>query len=119
MTILVMDVFKWLNDHTLVSSYIVNDFKKSDAAFYLNLKAVFIDDSELHVREYVDIDHRKYAFHWQSSNGELILRWDNAPHFRNIVTFPHHKHLALCEITESHDISFDEVLSFIQLKLNT
>lgn len=25
-------------------------------------------------------------------NGELIERWDNVPHHREIDTFPHHKH---------------------------
>ncbi|WP_457613933.1 toxin-antitoxin system TumE family protein [Methanocaldococcus sp.] len=33
-----------------------------------------------------------YSFHWQDKNGDLIVRWDNAPHYRNIKTFPHYKH---------------------------
>ncbi|MDT8402898.1 MAG: DUF6516 family protein, partial [Bacteroidales bacterium] len=34
----------------------------------------------------------KYKYHWQTENGELIERWDNVPHHREIDTFPHHKH---------------------------
>ena len=34
----------------------------------------------------------KYRHHWQDSHGLLIKRWDNAPHYRAIDTFPHHLH---------------------------
>jgi Family of unknown function (DUF6516) len=34
----------------------------------------------------------KYRHHWQDRNGLLIKRWDNAPHYRAIDTFPHHLH---------------------------
>jgi hypothetical protein len=34
----------------------------------------------------------KYRHHWQGRNGALIKRWDNAPHYRAIETFPHHLH---------------------------
>ena len=90
-----------------------NDFKKSDAAFYLNIKIVFVDHSELHAREYVDENHRKYTFHWQDPDGKLISRWDNAPHFRELATFPHHKHLSLALAVDSYDISLNEVMAFI------
>jgi hypothetical protein len=112
-----MDIFKWLDDTSFVSSYIINDFRKSETAFYLNLKINFINNSELHVREYVDADHRKYSFHWQSSSGELITSSDNAPHYFELLTFPHHKHLASGIVSESHDIFFDEVVGFIKFQI--
>lgn len=57
----------------------------------------FIDSSELHIREYIIIDQGilnivTYRLHWQDIQKELISRWDNAPHHRNIKTFPDHKH---------------------------
>ncbi|QTA87894.1 toxin-antitoxin system TumE family protein [Desulfonema magnum] len=33
----------------------------------------------------------EYSYHWQD-DGELIMRWDNSPHWRNVRTFPYHKH---------------------------
>ena len=114
-----MDVFKWLNTHEVVTSYTIQDFRRSDTAFYLNIKVMLVDDSELFVREYVDTSHRKYSFHWQTQSGKLIVRWDNAPHFPQIATFPHHKHLSTGEVAESYDISFDEVMTQIQAHLNT
>jgi hypothetical protein len=34
-----------------------------------------------------------YSFHWQDQHGNLIRRWDNAPHFRDLNGFPHHIHI--------------------------
>ena len=34
----------------------------------------------------------KYRYHWQDENGHLIRRWDNAPHHKNVETFPNHLH---------------------------
>ena len=58
--------------------------------------AFFVDDSELHVFEYVNSDLRKlsYAYHYQNPSGNMIFRYDNEPHYPNLPTFPHHKHVA-------------------------
>ncbi len=36
-----------------------------------------------------------YAYHWQNADGSLIIRWDNAPHYPAISTYPHHKHVLI------------------------
>jgi hypothetical protein len=36
----------------------------------------------------------RYAYHYQNESGEVIFRYDNAPHYPNIFTYPHHKHVA-------------------------
>jgi hypothetical protein len=43
----------------------------------------------------------KYRHHWQDRHGLLIKRWDNAPHYRAIETFPHHLH----DRAEDHVVS--------------
>ena len=35
----------------------------------------------------------KYSFHWQDQHGNLIKRWDNAPHYPDLDGFPHHIHI--------------------------
>ena len=35
---------------------------------------------------------QKYSFHWQTQNGSLIKRWDNAAHHPEVKTHPHHIH---------------------------
>jgi hypothetical protein len=58
----------------------------------------FIGGSTLYFIEFVDtfegeaVKRLKYKYHWQSESGELIARWDNVPHHRDIYSFPHHKH---------------------------
>ena len=58
----------------------------------------FIGGSTLHFIEFVEtyegeeVKRPKYKYHLQSESGELIARWDNVPHHRDISSFPHHKH---------------------------
>ena len=42
-----------------------------------------------------------YRYHLQRANNELILRYDNTPHFPNLPSFPHHKHLPDAVVTTS------------------
>jgi Family of unknown function (DUF6516) len=112
-----MEIFKWLDD-SFVKSHAFIDFRVSGTFYYLNVKISLIDNSLLYVQEYIDAQSPKYSYHWQSSNGDLIIRWDNAPHFPNLPNFPHHKHLASGEVTESYDISLEEILSFIQNQIS-
>jgi len=62
---------------------------------YTRLVARLIDRSQLHIFEYVDSNLRKilYAYHYQDPEGHLIFRYDNEPHYPELATFPHHKHL--------------------------
>lgn len=34
-----------------------------------------------------------YRYHLQGAGNELVFRYDNAPHFPDLPSFPHHKHL--------------------------
>ncbi|BBD63199.1 hypothetical protein NIES2109_60490 (plasmid) [Nostoc sp. HK-01] len=34
-----------------------------------------------------------YRYHFQDERSCLVFRYDNTPHFPNLSTFPHHKHL--------------------------
>lgn len=38
------------------------------------------------------IEVLKYSFHWQDKDGNLLARWDTAPHHPGIPTFPHPIH---------------------------
>jgi hypothetical protein len=40
------------------------------------------------------IQTRKYSFHWQDAQGQLIRRWDNVPHYPDLPNAPHHVHQA-------------------------
>jgi hypothetical protein len=34
-----------------------------------------------------------YRYHLQRANGDLVFRYDNTPHFPDLSSFPHRKHL--------------------------
>jgi hypothetical protein len=34
-----------------------------------------------------------YRYHFQDENNKVIFRYDSTPHFPDLSTFPHHKHL--------------------------
>ena len=55
----------------------------------------------------------RYAYHYQNQSGEVIFRYDNAPHYPNIITYPHHKHIgSVVEPAQVPDLS--EVLREIE-----
>lgn len=45
----------------------------------LRIRAVLKDTSILYITELHTADVQKYSYHWQKRNGDIILRWDNAP----------------------------------------
>jgi len=64
---------------------------------YLKGKLELKDGSILFFIEFFEIQQNmvnllKYKFHWQSKDGDLIIRWDNVPHYPAIDNFPHHMH---------------------------
>ena len=48
-------------------------------------EAIVITDDKL---EFLD-----YRYHFQDERNCLVFRYDSTPHFPNLSTFPHHKHL--------------------------
>lgn len=35
----------------------------------------------------------RYSYYWLTSENQLRIGWDNAPHHTHIGTFPHHRHV--------------------------
>ncbi len=72
---------------------------------------------QLHIAEYVitgpAFDRTKYRYHLQNSDGQLLVRWDNAPHYRAITSFPHHRHEADGSVQASPAMDIEEVLQAI------
>jgi hypothetical protein len=57
-----------------------------------------------------------YRYHCQDGKNSLVFRYDNTPHFPDLVSFPHHKHLprdvSACEKPGISDV-LQEVIDFI------
>ena len=55
--------------------------------YLLELNEAFIAEGE-------GIKHLDYRYHFQDEQNRLVFRYDSTPHFPELNTFPHHKHLA-------------------------
>ena len=79
-------------------SVIYKDEREADFIF-LRGEIKFIDGSQLHLREFVQLkqgqpsNRYKYAYHYQRADGTIILRYDNARHYLDLSTAPHHNTL--------------------------
>ena len=71
-----------------------------DADAYIRLRAELSDGGLLEVSEYWTTSsmgepvQQEYTYHWQTAAGELVKRWDNAPHHPELAGAPHHIHQA-------------------------
>ena len=65
----------------------------------LRVKATLTNGGTAELFEYVtetsgQITTQKYSFHWQDTKGKLVVRWDNAPHHKELPNAPFHLHEA-------------------------
>ena len=97
----------------IVESYEILDYKEGSDFYFLKIKVRLTDGSVLYVREFVSDEEYNYSFQWQR-DGELKIRWDNAPHHRDLPTFPHHKHVGDNKnVSPSNEITLEDVLASI------
>ena len=80
----------------------------------LNNSALIVD-KKLDFMEYIQIgeERPKYSFNFSDGKRDMIFRYDNAPHHREIPTFPHHRHFR-SNIQTSKEMGLAEVLSEIE-----
>jgi len=57
-----------------------------------------------------------YSYYWLRPDSSVIIGWDNAPHHKEINSFPHHKHLGN-KVEPSNQRNLSGVLSFIRIFL--
>ena len=79
-----------------IDSYTVSQFEQNGDNLRFKMIIKFNDSSKLFIKEIIiNGMKRKYGYQWVDKNNQLICRWDNAPDWQDIETFPHHKHLSL------------------------
>ena len=101
----------------IILSYKIIRFEQLGKLLRLRAEVNLIDGSKLYIRDTVIEAKRKYAYHWQSKDGKLIIRWDNAPDWE-VETFPHHKHFGDEKgIGPSYERTLEQVLGFISQQL--
>jgi hypothetical protein len=64
------------------------------ASGFIQLKVQLIKNASLRIFEYFEESKGVHTYRYQllDDQNNPIIRWDNAPHHRNLSTFPHHYH---------------------------
>lgn len=103
------------NNH-LFTSWAVVRYEREGDTYLLHIVAKLKDNSLLELRDYLFSDgSRKYAYQWMEADQNLRRRWDNAPHWLDITTAPHHVHLPGQKTPEPSTVTnLEDLLSFLQ-----
>src|SRR3990172_9382704 len=85
---------------------------------FLNGKVELFNDTTIEFTESITPERHRYRYQYMKKDGDLIFRYDNVPHHRQLSTFPHHKHYPN-RVVESKPVDFrhciDEVIMEIIL----
>ncbi len=80
----------------------------------LKAKLRLFDGTILWVREvWLKEKIKAYSYYWLRPDETVIIGWDNAPHHKEINSFPHHKHTSN-RIEQSEEKNLRDVLNFIK-----
>lgn len=83
----------------VLSSNIQKHFSPDGKTLYLRGSLLFLDSSVLEIAIFVIETHyaltiEKYRFHYMNPIGQMLFRYDNAPHHPEVTSHPHHKHIS-------------------------
>lgn len=110
------EIIPALKQSGLFSSIDIIELIDEESVRFIKIKAKVLDGSVLYITELHTTKYEKYSYHWQKENGELIIRWDNSPHWRKLKTFPYHRHEER-KVFPSHRININEVIEIIKGKI--
>ena len=98
-----------------ITGWHVDLYEREGSIFRFKAVVFLADKSSLHIKEYCFQDRsRKYSYHWKDTDGNLIIRWDNAEHWKDLPTYPHHKHTSSPQIVSpSDETNLESVINFI------
>ena len=91
------EIEKTVSECPYITNWEIYKDKRSLYIGFIEGKIEFIDQSKLYLMEFVDtslaVERYKYKYQYQDKENRMIFRYDMAPHFSDIKTFPHHKHV--------------------------
>ena len=112
------EIISALKQSELFSAVDIIELVDEESVRLIKAKAKVLGGSVLHITELHTINYEKYSYHWQKEDGKLIIRWDNSPHWRNLKTFPYHRHEE-GKVFPSHRIDINEVIDIMKEKLSS
>ncbi len=114
---MILNYFLHIKTQTQQYSSIIEDFTITQKSYsetkgFINGNIYFADESQLDFSEVKDTDSTekiKYRYHYMDKENTMVFRYDNARHFPNPPTFPHHKHTPT-EVIASNEVELAQVL---------
>ncbi len=110
------EIISALRQSAIVLDVEVLEVIDEDSVKLIKIKAVLKSDCLLYITELHTKDYQKYSYHCQKTDGDLLARWDNKPHWRDMTTYPHHKH-ENDQIFPWHRVTIADVLEQIEEKI--
>lgn len=110
------ETIETLKKSKIVSKVNLLELIEEESVKAVKLEVFLIDDSLLYINQVFRKESYRYSYHWQTESGEMLIRWDNAPHWKKLKTFPHHKHSG-DKILSTHQPLIEEVLAEIKHKI--
>lgn len=97
--------------------------KRSDHVGFVRGNLTFVNGSQLHLRELVDVrqivTRSMYVYHYQRADGSFVFRYDNARHFHQLPNFPHHRHAGDEDnVAASHAPTLAEILTEVESSID-
>ena len=97
-----------------VSEFNIVPQRRENEFVFISGEIKFSDGTSLSFREYVELKEGfaarryKYAYHYQRPDETVIFRYDNARHFPDLSTAPHHKHVGENDVVaaDAPDLQF-------------
>jgi len=112
------EIISVLRRSVIVLDIEVFELIDEDSVKLIKIKAVLKENLLLYITELHTKDYQKYSYHCQKNDGDLIVRWDNKPHWKDMSTYPHHKH-ENDQVSPSHRVTIIDVLDHIEKILIT
>ena len=107
-------IISHLHKHPVVESVDILELIEEPEIQLLYIRVTLIDKTLLYLREVLTAKDDKYSYHWQTKSGELIERWDNAPHWQQEIDSVHHVHVGQAEVVKpSSRVTVEEILEII------
>jgi hypothetical protein len=104
----------------VVLSFSVREREERLEEGFIRIRAMLSNGDLMEAFEFVVADAdaiqtQTYRIHWQSGDGRLKRRWDNARHHEEIPTSPHHVHLDPgAGVGPSEAMTIPKALAFIE-----
>lgn len=114
----VQDILDALSSSEIVQKVVVVVLVQDPGKQALRAKATLKRGYVLHINKAFGKGFRNYSYHIRK-NEKMVRRWDNAPYWPEIKTYPHHLHLDdENAVAECREVFVEDVLEAMKAIIN-